>query len=124
MQLEHAATGAGRHHDIIVGSKALNDLLGNLPRSGAITRIERRLTATGLPRNLDGAARVLEQLDRREPDRRTDKIDQTGDEQADPHGLGRLAGSWSLRLGHKNFAQGTVAFKRPGNARLLSTCWV
>src|SRR5215472_14515247 len=101
MHLQHAAAGARGGHHIIVWSKALNDLLGDLPRGGAITRIERRLTATGLPRNLDGATCVLKQLDRREGDRRTNEIDETGDEQTDPNGPARRALSEGVRLGHR-----------------------
>ena len=81
---EHARAGAARRHDVVAFREGGDGLARDRLGVGAIARIIGGLAAAGLRGHDDLAARVLEQLDRREADARPDEIDETGDEQADP----------------------------------------
>ncbi len=90
---EHAGARARRRHHVVEGLEGGDHLARDAPRRGAVARVVGGLAAAGLPaRHLDPAARILEQLDRGEADRRAEQIDQAGDEESDAglplgHGL-------------------------------------
>ena len=83
---DHPGARAGGSDDMVVALECVEHLQGDRLRIGAVARIIGRLTATGLSaRHLDGAARLLEQLDGGETDRRPEKIHQAGHEQSYTH---------------------------------------
>jgi hypothetical protein len=82
----HAAAGAGRRDDIVAARKGVDDLQGQIARRAPVSRVEGRLTAAGLRRHDDLAARVLDQLGGGETDAWPHQVDKTGGEQAN-HGF-------------------------------------
>ena len=88
---EHRDTGSRRRDDgfasgIELGVETVN---GSRADGGGLAMeagVESRLSATGLPRVVvDGAAAPLEDLDRGFGGRRPELIDETRDEEGDPH---------------------------------------
>src|SRR5882762_9446758 len=99
--LQHSGAGAGRRHHVVETLEGRDHLFGDRARGGAVAGIERRLAAAGLRWDIDGAARLLQELDGRKADRRADQVDQASNEQADARtrGLGApLVGIPSSRV--------------------------
>ena len=95
MGAQHPGTRARGGHDIVVAGKgveqAAHQVLGGL----AVAGVEGRLAAAGLgARHLDPAAGVLEQPDRGKAYRRSEQVDQAGDEQGDAGLVGH--GAWMV----------------------------
>ena len=82
--LQHATTGTRRHDDVIVAAKRVENPRGKVARRGAVAGIVGGLTAAGLRAwYFDLTSGLFQQPDRREADRRSMQVDQTGDEQRD-----------------------------------------
>ena len=78
------AAGPGGDDDVIVALESVDDLAGDVAGGGGVAGIPSRLAAAGLGvRNLDVAARVGQELDRREADRRPEHVHKAGDEKRD-----------------------------------------
>ncbi len=88
-----AGAGAGGRDDIVAMLECGDHLFGDRARRRAVAGVEGRLAAAGLRRHVDCAARLLQQLDGGEADRRPDQIDEAGDQEAHA----RLGGHDGLR---------------------------
>ena len=79
---QHPAAGARGDDDVVVARERRDDAARQGLGGGAVARVEGGLPAAGLRRrDLDLAARVLEQLDGREADARAEQVDEAGDEE-------------------------------------------
>jgi hypothetical protein len=84
VNFHHTGTGARGYHDVIECFEGGDDLSGNSLCGARIATIIGGLAAAGLrPRDDDVAARLLEQLHRREPGIGAKQIDEAGNQQAD-----------------------------------------
>src|SRR6185312_4871685 len=91
MFLDHAAAGAGRHHDIVEALERIDDLARDRLGVGLVAGIVGGLATAGLHRRyLDRAAGFLEQLHGGKTDRGAEEIDEASDEQAYADGHGRV----------------------------------
>ena len=68
---------------MVIALEGGNHVAGEVGGGAAVAGIEGGLAAAGLRGHGDLAARILQQLDGREADAGAEKIDQTGDEEAD-----------------------------------------
>ncbi len=83
--LDHAGAGAGGRDDVVVAREGPDHLRGDGRGGAAVPGIVGGLPAAGLTRHIDEAARVLQQLDGREPHGGTEQVHQAGDEEPDPY---------------------------------------
>jgi len=82
--VDHAGAGSRRRHHVVEAREGVDHPARHRPGVGQVPGVEGRLPAAGLRRrHLDGAAGILQQLDRGEADGRAVEVDQAGDEQAD-----------------------------------------
>ena len=89
MRLDHADAGTRGRHDIVVGLEDLDEAPRQPGRVPAVAAVEGGLAAAGLRAgHLDLAAGLLQQLQRREADVGSDRVDQAGHEQRHPRGRG------------------------------------
>ena len=98
---QHPGAGSGRCDHVVEGFERLDGALRDGPRIGGVAAVVRGLSAAGLGRgHADGAARVLQQLDRREPDRGAEEVDEAGDEEPHPGSGRHVAGRPGGCVGH------------------------
>ena len=81
---QHPGTAPGRRDDVVERLERLDGAHRNRTRVAGVAAVVRGLAAASLRgRHLHGTPRILEQLDGREADRRTEEVDEAGDEQSD-----------------------------------------
>ena len=114
MGLDHAAAGAGRHHDVVEAVEFIQKFFGQVARRLAVAGIVAGLAAAGLlGRHHDFAAGRFQQFQSRKADFRPHHIDQAGDKQSDAH---RVLVWWGYRIGRGY--SGERLFSR-GNAAIM-----
>jgi len=91
MPTDHPGARARGSDNMVIALESIEDEQADRLCVDAIARIVRRLAATGLgSRHIDRAARLLEQFDRGEPDRRPEQIDKAGNKEGYAHRSFRL----------------------------------
>ena len=109
---DHPGAGAGGDDHVIVGPEGGDHRLREVPRGAPVAGIVGRLAAAGLDGHVDDAARLLQELHRREADRWAQEVDEAGDEQPDAQPrAGPFRGSGHARR------DGATARRRPSCRR-------